>query len=324
MSFVLGDPRGVLDVVTMGEALAVLVAGDGLPLASAQHFRRTVAGAEANVAVALARLGHRVAFATRVGGDPLGEAVLRSLRGEGFDVTATVDPDRGTGILVRDAFAGPGGGDVCYGRNGSAGSALSTADVPRQAWDAARILHVTGITAVLSAAAHDAVVETARALRSSGATICLDPNLRRRLTSPGQLAVALQPLAGLVDIVVGSPEEICIFGQEPDVSAATERLLDTGVRLIAVKDGAAGSWATDGTNSWQQPALPTVVADPVGAGDAYVAGLLSGLLDGLEPQPALFRAATVAAACVAAVGDIEGLPTRRQVLAAGHPPDVRR
>src|SRR3712207_7559335 len=95
-----------LDVVTFGEAMVLLLAEPGVPLRRARTFSRQVAGAEANVAVALARLGHRVGWYGRVGADALGEAVLAALRAEGIDLSrAVVDTAAPTGLIVRDCSA---------------------------------------------------------------------------------------------------------------------------------------------------------------------------------------------------------------------------
>ncbi|MGH3658423.1 MAG: PfkB family carbohydrate kinase, partial [Micromonosporaceae bacterium] len=121
------------EVVTLGEAMALFLAEPGTAVSYARWFDASVAGAEANVAIGLARLGHRVRYAGRVGADPLGETVIRTLRGEAVDVTAVVtDPDRPTGLLIRDAPAGRPI-QVVYRRSGSAGAALAVADVPTAA-----------------------------------------------------------------------------------------------------------------------------------------------------------------------------------------------
>lgn len=73
------------EVVTLGECLIAFVATTPGPLAEANTFERYVVGAEANVAVGLARLGHSVAFIGRVGADGFGEAIRRRLRGEGVE-----------------------------------------------------------------------------------------------------------------------------------------------------------------------------------------------------------------------------------------------
>src|SRR5215467_1325463 len=116
--------RGGPDVVTFGEALVVFVSPPSVPLASATRFHRTVAGAEFNVAVGLARLGHEVSFIGRAGDDPHGQLVLRALRAEGVNTDGlVVDPSAPTGMLVRDAHADRPV-TVTYFRAGSAGSRL--------------------------------------------------------------------------------------------------------------------------------------------------------------------------------------------------------
>jgi 2-dehydro-3-deoxygluconokinase len=94
------DGRVNLDVVTFGEAMALLLAEPGVPLRRATTFRRQVAGAESNVAVGLARLGHRVGWFGRVGAGAFGDAVLATPRAEGIDVSrAVVDGTAPTGLL---------------------------------------------------------------------------------------------------------------------------------------------------------------------------------------------------------------------------------
>ncbi|HET9666863.1 MAG TPA: carbohydrate kinase family protein, partial [Desertimonas sp.] len=74
--------------------------------------------------------------------------------------------------------------------------------------------------------------------------------------------------------------------------------------------GPAGCWASDGGDLLDQPAMPVVVVDPVGAGDAFAAGLLSSVLDGADLAQAVLAGAAVGARCVQAAGDLAGLPTR--------------
>ena len=155
------------EVVTLGECLISLIATAPGPLAEATAFERHVAGAEANVAVGLARLGRSVAYIGRVGGDGFGTAIVRKLRGEGVDVRhLAVDDGAATGLMLRERRA-LGAAQVVYARTGSAGSRLSVVDVDRAATDGvfagARWLHVTGITPALSPTAHDAVRQARRA-----------------------------------------------------------------------------------------------------------------------------------------------------------------
>jgi 2-dehydro-3-deoxygluconokinase len=135
------------EVVTCGEAMVLLLARHDLPMSSARDYEAQVAGAESNVAIGLARLGHTVAYFGRVGDDPFGERIRRELRGEGVDVSALVtDPDRPTGLLFRDTVVGSPL-TVHYRRAGSAATAMTARDVPTTLIDRARLLHVTGSVA---------------------------------------------------------------------------------------------------------------------------------------------------------------------------------
>ncbi len=190
------------DVVTIGECLVAFVASTPGPMADVPSFDRFVAGAEANVAVGLARLGHSVGFVGRVGQDGFGDAIVRRLRGEKVDVRAlAVDPAAPTGLMFRERGV-IGGAKVVYARRGSAGSRLDPTDVDRAVsdglFDGARWLHLTGITPALSErcrAATDRAVEIARA---AGLTVSLDLNLRRRLWSEETAAPVLRALTARV------------------------------------------------------------------------------------------------------------------------------
>jgi 2-dehydro-3-deoxygluconokinase len=288
----------------MGEVLGLLLA-ETEPLDEAMTFRRSVAGAEANVAVGLARLGHRVCFAGRVGDDTFGRDALRRLRGEGVSVEVRVDPTRPTGLIVRDCGrARPV--TVWYRRDGSAATATRVDDVPLEALAGARLLHLTGITAMLSPTAHAAVQHAIATARRLGVTVCLDPNVRLRLASAADWAVRWRELASLADVVLIGEDEADVLG----VPGRPEWLLDNGVSTVVVKRGARGAVEHDQSGSTEAVARPIPLADPVGAGDAFAAGWISGWLDGLARADRLHRAGTVAAQVVAYRGDLDGLPTR--------------
>ncbi|MGH3646051.1 MAG: sugar kinase, partial [Micromonosporaceae bacterium] len=256
------------EVVTLGEAMALFLAEPGAAVSHARWFDASVAGAEANVAIGLSRLGHRVAYVGRVGADPMGVAVLRTLRGEAVDVTGVVtDPERPTGLLIRDAPAGQPI-QVVYRRSGSAGSALCVEDLPEAALAAAPVVHLTGITAVLSDSARDAV----RAAADPARHVVFDPNIRLRLASVATWRSLVEEFAPLVDTVLVGAEELTLLDLEP------AWFIERGAAVVVVKDGGRGAWATDGTQTWKAPARAVPVVDPVGAGDAFAAGWVSGLL----------------------------------------------
>jgi 2-dehydro-3-deoxygluconokinase len=305
--------RGGADLTTFGEPLIALIAPPGVPLAVATSFHRTVVGSEISVAVGVARGGHSVSYGTRLGADVFGDLVLRTLLAEGISTKdVIVDETAPTGLLVRDAHA-ERAVEVAYYRAGSAASRLSVADVDLTTLTTARMLYATGITPLLSESCELLARTAIRTARDAGTLVAFDPNLRRRLLGPGRTPAFLLEFAELTDLVLtGLDEGRAITGAETmqDVAGV---FLGLGARLVVVKLGKDGAWATDGSAAWIVSAQPAAVVDPVGAGDAFNAGFLSALLSGSDVETALLDGNRLGRLAVQAVGDMEGLPSRRQL-----------
>ncbi|HYP44401.1 MAG TPA: sugar kinase [Propionibacteriaceae bacterium] len=312
------------EVVTGGEAMGLLLASGDVNLSAARQFNAEIAGAESNLAVGLARLGHRVAYYGRVGDDVFGQRIRNELRGEGVDVSAlAVDDERPTGLLFRDSVQGAPL-TVLYRRSNSAASALSVSDIPEAAIVAARVLHVTGITAALSETAYAATVAAMVLARGAGVHVSFDPNLRLRLAPADRWRQIVDELARHSDTVLTGAEEAEVFCPGQDViSWLTERSVATVVLKHGV-DGASEHDTASG-DSCREPARQVPVVDPVGAGDAFDAGWLSAWLHGRPAQQRLREGCAVASVVVASRGDCVGLPDARlrdALLSPG--PDVRR
>jgi 2-dehydro-3-deoxygluconokinase len=313
------------EVVTLGECLLALVASTPGPLAESGAFERHVAGAEANVAVGLARLGHRVAYIGRLGADGFGTAIVRRLRGEGVDVShLAVDPAP-TGVMIRERRA-VGPAQVLYYRTGSAGSRLEATDVDAAAADGAfegaRWLHITGITPALSTAARGAVERAIVLARERALTISLDLNLRRKLWSEADAARAFRDLSSRVDMVMGDEDEVQLTtGAKGPGEKLAKALLALGPSTSIVKLGADGAVAATSKGTIRVPALPlAAIVDPVGAGDAFAAGVIAARLDDEPLERALAWGCACAAAALGTVGDMAGLPDQvelRRLLAVG-------
>ncbi|MFJ9472662.1 sugar kinase [Streptomyces caniferus] len=380
------------DVFTFGETMVAL-RGSG-PLKLGGTMQVSVAGAESNVAIGLARLGHSVRWAGAVGEDEAGQLVLRTLRAEGVEVSgASTDQDAPTGLLLFEPRL-PEVTRVHYYRAGSAGSRL-TADVIDRAFRAAppRVLHLTGITPALSPTARSAALRSLQLAREHGSLVCLDVNFRARLWTATEASAVLREWIPHVDVLIASDDELplCLPGgggampapedgkaghapegggagpapegggampapeggyrettpdreRAPDeprsseappgpadtneptnpplptIAAQAKLLLDLGVDEIVVKLGAEGATAYTHGGSLHRPARTVRAVDAVGAGDAFVAGYLSALLDGEEPAGCLERAVTTGAFAVASPGDWEGAPTRAELGMLGAPP----
>lgn len=300
------------------------------PLSAGGALGMHVAGAESNVAVGVARLGHRVGWAGVVGADPHGEFILRQLRSEGIAVQHRKDASRSTGVMFLEQRTA----DVTrafYYRAGSAGSTLSRDDVEAAFRSGVRVLHLTGITAALSQEARRAVEYAAARAAGEGLDVSLDVNYRSKLWSRDEARAVLTPLARHASILIASDDELGLVacGETADSCTGTAgdaetamaaELLGHGVREVVVKRGAAGAGVHTAAGRWETPAVPVTSIDTVGAGDAFTAGYLSALLDGEDVAGRLQRGALAGAFAVSTAGDWEGLPRRDELALLGATP----
>jgi len=312
----------IAELVTFGETMGVLSADEIGPLRSGHRMLLGVAGTESNVAIGVSRLGHRAAWVGRVGADALGQVILRELRAERVDVThAIVDPVAPNGFMLKTRRT-TATSEVTYLRRGSAGSRLSPADLPGALVAGARVLHVTGVTAALSENAHETVCRAVESARDAGVTVSFDINHRSGLWTDARASAVLRDLVPHCDIVFASENEAALVVGDWPADTAARALAKLGPRQAIVKRGELGYTACIDGEMYSGAAVDVPVADPVGAGDAFVAGYLASWLEGAAPVDAL-RTANLAGAFVVAVpGDWEGLPTRAELIAFANRTDA--
>lgn len=316
-----------MDVLTFGETMIALRADR--PLTLNPNITATIAGAESNVAIALARLGHNVQWAGRIGDDAGGELIRRTLRAEAVGQDhVTTDPQRQTGILIFEQRL-PDLTRVGYFRQNSAASMIGINDLSPALSKGPRILHLTGITSALSLSAEEAVLQAASAAHAAGVAVVFDVNYRSKLWNRALAGDTLRRLLPFVDVVVGSPDELTLLSEDgsagDDSSDAAKALVCSGVREVVVKLGADGARLYDESGTVYCPAREVDAVDSVGAGDAFTAGYISGMLTSRTAEERLFLANTLGAFAVASNGDWEGLPTLSELplLDAGSGTAVR-
>jgi 2-dehydro-3-deoxygluconokinase len=306
------------DVVTVGEAMALLIARQPGSLERVGEFERATAGAELNVAVGLSRLGFQVGYISALGADSLGRNLLDFMRVEGLDLRhVRIDPRYATGFMLKTMVEDGSDPEVEYFRRGSAASHLSPADLPDGDFRQARLLHLTGISPALSSGCRDLVQALAQQARAAGRTITFDPNLRPRLWPSQQAMVGgINALAALADVVMpGLAEGRLLTGRQHAADIA-DFYLALGARKVVVKLGAEGAYFAD-ADTHQRGVAPGLevahVVDTVGAGDGFAVGVISALLEGLPLSTAAMRGNAIGARVIRYRGDCEGLPDRAQL-----------
>lgn len=311
-------------LLTFGEAMGLVTATGIGSLDYVRDFTFGIGGAESNVAIGAARLGARVTWVGRVGRDAAGDLIERRLRAENLNAVVLRD-DSFTGLMVRHHRTA-GAACVDYHRAGSAAARLTPADVPGELIAQAAIVHVTGITPALGDAARQTVRYAVACARSAGVTVSLDVNYRGRLWGRDAARRELRRLVAQADIVFAGVEEARLVldtdtaGPEP----LARELAGAGPTEVIIKTGARGATSiVDGTVR-QRPAPVVPVVDPVGAGDAFVAGYLAERLAGAGPARRLTTACAMGAYAVTVPGDCELLPTRAELAALSATEDVVR
>ncbi|WP_335939134.1 sugar kinase [Streptomyces sp. PTD5-9] len=309
------DPGTTADVVCLGESMVTFLPSRPGRLADVPSFARGIGGAESNVACALAAAGHRAAWVSRVGADGFGDHLVEAIAGYGVDVSAVRrDPTRPTGVYFRTATdRATDVHEVAYYRAGSAASAMSPDNVPREALSATRVLHLSGITAALSADCL-ALLRDLTAPRPGRPTVSFDVNHRPRLwrgTADGP-GVLLDLARGCDLVFVGEDEAEQAWGLKGAAGAIRAALPEPAV--LVVKHGAEGATVFSRTGGADAvttvPALRVDVVAPVGAGDAFAAGFLSATLRGLGVRERVRHGHLMAAAVLTVPGDLTDPPSR--------------
>lgn len=303
-------------ILCFGELLLRLTAPGRELLMQRGRFDVHVGGAEANVAVGLASLGHAAAMVSVVPDNPLGRGAVAAIRAQGVDCSRVATRDGRMGLYFLSPGAGLRASDIVYDR---AGSSFATA--PAEAWDWDALLdgctrlHLSGITPALGHATAQAAIAAAEAARAKGLIVSFDGNYRARLWEAwdSDPRSVLTRLVGMADLLFGNHRDVSLLlGQEfsgdgedrrreaaeaafaafPNLRhiASTARQVDDADRhrLSARIDTPAGSVQTG------EVAISGIV-DRIGGGDAFASGVLHALMSGRDDATAASWGLAVAA-----------------------------
>ncbi|MBM7573585.1 sugar kinase [Aquibacillus albus] len=303
-----------MDVVTVGETMVLFTPDSTGLMRYANNFSMKFGGAESNVAIGLSRLGHQVGWISKVGEDEFGKAMKAFISGEGVDVSqvkqTSVAP---TGIYFKEPRRA-NDVRVYYYRKGSAASTLNEDDLDEDYIKKAKYLHITGITPALSETCRETIFKVIDIAKRNKVKVVFDPNLRLKLWSEDLARKILLEIAAKADIILpGVAEGKFMFGED-DPEKLGRLFLEHGASLVVLKMGKEGAYYFTKEDEKLVSGFPVDnVVDPVGAGDGFAAGFLSGLLDDLDLEKATQRANAVGAFVTQVNGDVEGLPEKDEV-----------
>jgi 2-dehydro-3-deoxygluconokinase len=299
----------VIDVVTLGECMALAYPVEPVGLDVCSDLSLDFAGAESNLCIALARLGHSARLISRVGDDPLGRRIRLGLEREGVDTSALhVDPSAPTGVFFRENLP-DGQRRVYYYRGGSAASRVSMDDLSEELFTGVKVVHLTGVTPALSASCAAACQRAVELAHQAGALVSFDPNYRSRLWDAQSAREALLPLIEQADLLLmGHEDAKAVLGVD-GARDALRAACGMGPRVVVLKRAEQGALALADGRFFSAPAWPVDrVVDPVGAGDGFDAGFIAGWLRGFDLSDCLALGARVGAEAVRVAGDYQGYP----------------
>jgi len=309
---------------------AVLVAGETLidwvperagPLEDVAGFERRPGGAPANVAVALARLDEPPLFWTRVGADPFGRYLERTLADYGLPnrfVERDADAKTTLAFVTHDAA---GDRAFTFYRGDTADTRLQSGRIDDETLADCEWVHAGGVT-LASGSSRAATLDLLKRAAAADCTTSFDPNWRPELwpDEEGFASVVTDALVH-VDVCLATAAELEVLGVagESPTDIARAAIDDGTAHTVFVTQGSEGAVAVAGDDApWpaatvSHPGFAVETVDTTGAGDAFVAGAIDALRGGRELADSVAFANAVAATATTARGAMAALPTRDAV-----------
>jgi fructokinase len=272
-------------ITCMGEILI-----DFLPIEESGQttgFRMYPGGSPLNVAVGVSRLGQHAAFAGKAGRDFFGRYLRGYAESQQIDTRFLIGSD----ALTTLAFVAIEDGEPVFSfyGEGAADTLLTPEELPQAMAEETQALHVGSIS-LLRGSTPSAVLAAVERARGRS-LVSFDPNIRPGLvTNPSEYRALIDQLASRIDIFKISAADLGWLHPDLSVEQAAKRIHGLGPALVVVTRGGKGGIALRGSDSIEIPAFAIKVADTVGAGDTFNAGMLVGLAE----RNALSRAAVLA------------------------------
>jgi 2-dehydro-3-deoxygluconokinase len=277
-------------VVCIGESMLMLAPPRTELIEYAPQYTVLLGGAEANVAIGLERLGIRAGWIGKLPRNALGRRIVNETRASGVDTSRVVWTDTGrVGIFFVEWGSTPRPIATIYDRAGSTAATLAADELD---WDyilGARWLHLTGINPALSETSRIATLDMARRARAGGMSVSFDVNYRSLLWTREQARECIAEILPHVNLLVATEQDTeMLLGRATCREDALEEMVRFyGLDVAVTTLGKDGALAFDGSEFYRAGGHVVETVNRLGAGDAFVAGMLygypqSGIQAGLE------------------------------------------
>jgi len=300
-----------IHVATVGDAIVDLIA----PIASLpskgeevwiRQLEKCAGGSAANVAVGVARLGLNSGFVGRVGDDPFGHFLIDEFKREGVDISQLqIDEKVGTGLMF--IIVTPDGERTMHSFRG-ANVNLSADGIDMDYIKNVGALHVSGYT-LLSETQRSAAMRILETAERAEVLVSFDVGVLTAIEAADRMRSVLRS----IDLLFLNEFEAARLARVKDPEKAAERILKSGAKMVALKRGGKGCLILKRGEKIYSPAFRVRVVDTTGAGDAFAAGFIVGILEGWKLEKISRFANAVGALAVARIGARSALPTRREV-----------
>ena len=263
----------------------------------------------------VSRLGLKSGWISRLGNDDFGKYILKTVRGEGIDISEVKLVDEyPTSVYFREVLS-DGSSRSFYYREKSPTSTMKSEELNEEYLKNAKILHITGVFPSITKNNQKVILEAVKLAKKHNLKVSFDPNIRLKIGTKEEAKAYIEKLLPNVDILLVGYEEIELLLEDANIENAIKTFHSYGIEKVIVKKGAKGAIGSDGKNTYNVEAIkPKALVDTVGAGDGFAAGFLTALLKGETLENCVRFANAVGSLVVGVEGDNEGLPYYDDVL----------
>lgn len=297
------EPQKAFDLITFGEIMLRLSPPRHDRMADSDIFEKRAGGAELNVAGGVALLGLRTGIISKLPHNKLGTYIKNRIRYTGVSDDYLIyddEPDARLGIYYYEMGAAPRKPTIVYDRKNASVTRIKLDEIPAEVYQSARMFHISGISLALSPDMRAVALEVIRRFKQGGAKISFDVNYRANLWGEDEARTTIQQLLPLVDVLFISEETSRrMFKKSGELKDIMKSYVtEYGVQIVATTQRTVKSprkhsftsmvYSAKDDTFYTEPEYTDIdVIDRIGSGDAYVAGVLFGLLKFDDAQMAM-------------------------------------